>query len=118
MQPRAVPSSDAIINRGPAPAPAQDFAERRETQIDQMLQAPPIVGQPSDIVDDNVHGAPALGGSALSNAQAAPQVRSGSPSEDFQSRREQAADDLLQAPQGAAGSVTQADGPTHGGPQE
>jgi hypothetical protein len=119
MQPQAVPSTQSIVNPVHAPVPAQDFAQRRETAIDEMLGAPPMAGSPSDIVDDNVHSQPAVGGASVSAAQqAAANPSAGSPSDDFAARREQAADDLLQAPQGAAGNVTQADGPTHGGPQD
>jgi hypothetical protein len=118
MQPRAVPSTDSIINLGPGPVPAQDFAQRRETQIDEMLGAPPMVGQPSDIVDDNVHSAPAIGSSVSAAQQAVGNVGAGAPSDDFAQRREQAADDLLAAPSGPASGLTQADGPTHGGPQD
>jgi hypothetical protein len=118
MQPHAIPSSQTIINPGHAPVPAQDFAGRRETQIDEMLGAPPMAGQPSDIVDDNVHSQPVMGSSAGAVQQAAPNVGSGSPSNDFAAQREQAADDLLDAPQGPASGLTQADGPTHGGAQD
>ncbi|MEA2676335.1 MAG: hypothetical protein QOJ81_476 [Chloroflexota bacterium] len=118
MQPHAVPSTETIINRGPVAPPAQDFQERHETQTDTMLAAPPALAFPSDIVDDNVHSAPALPSAADSAAsQAVSQTRSGSPTADFQERKEQAADDLLAAPNSSAGT-TQADGPTRGGPQD
>ena len=117
MQPQSVPSTETIINRGPVAPPAQDFQLRHETQTDEMLAAPPALTFPSDIVDDNVHSAPQLGTSSVSESQVAPTtVRTGQPSADFQERREQAADELLEAPSGAAPAMP-ADGPTHGGPQ-
>jgi hypothetical protein len=98
----------------------QDFQARRDIAIDQMLEAPPAVGQPSDIQDLNEHGAPAIGGSSISSSQVAPApaLRPGTPSSQFAEQREQAADDMLQAPAGEAGSGSSSEGPTHGGPQD
>ncbi|MEP7379255.1 MAG: hypothetical protein ABI725_06775 [Chloroflexota bacterium] len=119
LQPHAIPSAQTIIDRGPAPVPAQDFAQRREIQIDEMLGAPPAVAPADNLtIDRGVHGAPPAAGSVSSSQVApAPAVRPGTPSSQFAEQREQAADDMLAAPGGAA-PVTPADGPTHGGPQE
>lgn len=120
IQPHAVPSADTIVNRGPAPVPAQDFAQRRETQIDEMLGEPPAAAPADNMaIERGQHGGAAnLSESSAASTVSAPSVRSGQPSDEFAQQRENAADELLEAPQGAAGSVTRAGGPTHGGPQD
>jgi hypothetical protein len=84
-----------------------------------MLGAPPAVAPADNMtIDRGVHGTAAnLGTGSASNAVAQP-VSAGEPSDDFAAQREQAADDLLAAPQGPASGLTSADGPTHGGPQD
>jgi hypothetical protein len=98
----------------------QDFQERREIQIDAMLAAPAAAAPADNLsIERGEHGGAAnLSGSSAASSASAPAVRPGRPSDDFAQRREQAADELLAAPSGSAGSATQADGPTHGGPQD
>lgn len=119
LQPRAVPSADTIIERGPAPAPMQDFRERRETQIDAMLGAPAAAAPADNLsIERGEHGGAAnLSQGAAASTASAPRVAPGQPSDDFAQRREDAADELLDAPSGAAPAMP-ADGPTHGGPQD
>ncbi len=119
IQPHAVPSTETIINRGPAPVPAQDFQTRRETQIDAMLGAPAAAAPADNLsIERGEHGGAAnLSGSSAASSASAANVRPGQPSDDFAQRRENAADELLEAPGGAAPAMP-ADGPTHGGPQD
>jgi hypothetical protein len=120
LQPSSIPSTSTAVHRGPAPAPMADFQVRREQDINEMLEAPPAVGQPSDVdTQDAVHGAPAIGSGSISSSQVAPApaLRPGAPSAGFQDQREQAADDLLQAPAGESGAPSDS-GTTHGGPQD
>lgn len=119
MQPHAIPSTETVISRGPAPAPMQDFQTRRETQIDAMLGAPAAAAPVDNLsIERGEHGGSAnLSESSAASTVSAPGVRSGQPSADFAQRRESAADELLQAPDGAAPAMP-ADGPTHGGPQD
>jgi hypothetical protein len=121
LQPSPIPTSTTAVHSGPAPAPMADFQLRREVAVDEMLEAPPALAQPSDVsVQDAVHGAPAIAtGGSISTSQVAPApaLRPGAPSSQFAEQREQAADDLLAAPSsGSTGSSS--DGPTHGGPQD
>src|SRR5436853_6889353 len=74
MQPRSVPATNPIINQPNAPVPAQDFAQRRETAIDEMLGAPPAVAPADNMtIDRGVHGTAAnLGTSSASHVVAQP----------------------------------------------
>ena len=97
-------TSPQSIVVAPPPAAAQDFGDRREQAIDQMLEAPAAVSQPSDIEFERINR-------ISTPSQAQPQA-------DFQTRKDQAADRLLEAPGGGApGADAPASDPEQGGSQ-
>ncbi len=83
----------------PAGAARPNFQERREQAIDQMLEAPGSVVQPMDIQFERLDRINTTAGPATLSV---PQSGAGSPRANFQDRREQAADELLEAPAGEA----------------
>ncbi len=98
----AVPQSITAPELVPAPGPAPDFQIRREQQIDKMLEVPAPIVQPVDTTTERLsHIAPATG--AGSGSTTAPQTittpaRGPAPADDFQTRKEQQADEMLGAP--------------------
>jgi hypothetical protein len=97
----APPQSITMPARGPAPA--ADFQIRKEQAADKMLEVPAPIVQPADTTTERLdHIAPAAG--AGSGAGTVPQTitapaRGPAPAEDFQTRKEQQADEMLGAPQ-------------------
>jgi len=101
--PQSFPAAPALV---PAPGPAPDFQIRREQQVDKMLEAPAPIVQPVDTTTERLnHVSPAAGaGSGSATAPTVPQTittpaRGPAPAADFQTRKEQQADEMLGAPE-------------------
>jgi hypothetical protein len=101
----------------PAGAAQHDFGDRREQAIDQMLEAPGVVAQPGDIQVERLDRINTPAGPARLSV---PQSGSGSSRADFRERREQAADELLEAPAAEAPAQAGDQGGSQpvGGPQD
>ena len=100
----AVPQSITTPARGPAPA--AEFQIRKEQAIDKMLEVPAPIFQPVDTTTERLsHVSPAAGaGSGAATAPTVPQTitapaRGPAPAADFQTRKEQQADEMLGAPE-------------------